>query len=349
MFEVTADGLNTRYMFDNFVVAGCNSFAHAVAWQIAMKPGDSYNPLLIHAKPGLGKTHLMQAIGHEFRKAHPRSPMLYCMAEDYLNEVVKAIRENATAELRRKYRHVKLWMLDDVRFFWDVNAPVTEEEFFHTLGDLLLNGGQVVMCSEVPPKKLPILNSRLRDRMESGILADLRMPEFETRVQILEKKLETAEGEVSSSIIEYLARKVDSNVRVLEGTLLKLCAYQTHLGSEITQDMVDDVVSDYTTTYERIITPGEIVELVAERMNISFSDLVRTGLGTATNLPRQIAMYLVRKLTNLSAAEIGVFFGGRSGPTVSVSVGKIEQMMLKDQDLRARIGQMKSDIQEHRP
>ncbi|MEI6501882.1 MAG: chromosomal replication initiator protein DnaA, partial [Armatimonadota bacterium] len=258
--------LNDRYTFDNFVVADCNRFAHAAAQQVCRNPGRSYNPLFIHSKAGLGKTHLMQAIGHEVRSQHRDLEVVYVSAENFVNQLISAIRDNRTAEFRRRYRYVDVWLVDDIQFIAAIEGPASEEEFFHTFNTLCINDKQVVIASDAPPRQLQIMNDRLRSRLEMGILADLRCPDVETRVAILEKKAEAEKVYIPRDILEYLAKKIESNIRVLEGALLKLCAYSSLHGTHFTIPLVDEIVADYSTNgADRRVSMNEIVKYVSER------------------------------------------------------------------------------------
>jgi len=206
--------------FEQFVVADCNRFAHAAAVQVAKSPGKSYNPLFIHSKVGLGKTHLMQAIGHMVCKLYPSARVVYISAEDFVNELITSIRDNRTEAFRRKYRTVDVWLVDDIQFIAAIEGPVSEEAFFHTFNTLYQNDKQVVIASDCPPRHLQLINERLRSRLEMGIVADLRHPDVETRIAILEKKVQTEEVSIPREILELIAKEVESNIRVLEGALL---------------------------------------------------------------------------------------------------------------------------------
>ena len=238
--------LNPKYTFDNFVVADCNRFAHAAAQQVSKSPGRSYNPLFIHSKVGLGKTHLLQAIGRAVTEQNPNAQVVYVSAENFVNELIGSMRDNRTAEFRRKYRHVDVWLVDDIQFIAAIKGPASEEEFFHTFNTLYEIDKQVVIASDAPPRHLQLMNDRLRSRLEMGIVADLRAPDVETRVAILEKKAQ-AEGLIlPREILSYVAEKIESNIRVLEGALLKICAYVSLTDEELTLPTVEEIIADYS-------------------------------------------------------------------------------------------------------
>jgi chromosomal replication initiator protein len=340
--------LNPRFSFDNFVVADCNRFAHAAAQQVCRNPGRSYNPLFIHSKAGLGKTHLMQAIGHGIREQHPNLQVVYVQAEDFVNQLISAIRDNRTAEFRRRYRYVDVWLVDDIQFIAAIEGPASEEEFFHTFNTLCMNDKQVVIASDAPPRQLQIMNDRLRSRLEMGILADLRCPEVETRVAILEKKAEAEQVYIPRDMLEYLAKKVESNIRVLEGALLKLCAYSSLHGGELTLAMVDDIVADYSTAAsDRRISLNEIATYISERFTCAVSDLTGPKRSKDIAWPRQVAVYLARELTDHSLADIGNFFGGRDHSTILYAYNKVGDMILEDEKILWLINEMKAALRDH--
>jgi chromosomal replication initiator protein len=342
--------LNQRYTFDNFVVADCNRFAHAAAAQVCRNPGKSYNPLFLHAKPGLGKTHLMQAIGHEIRSQRPSLKVVYVSAESFVNQLITAIRENQTAEFRRRYRYVDVWLVDDIQFLTNIDAPASEEEFFHTFNTLCINDKQIVIASDEPPRSLKIVNARLRSRLEMGILADLRTPDIDTRVAILKKKAELEQAQISREILEHIAKKIEANVRVLEGALLKVCAYSFINGVSPTTSLVDELITDYSTNSDvRRISMEEILQCVSERYCKSVEDITGPKLSTDIARPRLVAMYLARELTDLSLEKIGSYFkgrklGGKDGTTVSYAKVRILQLVAKDEQLLWMLNDMKAAL-----
>jgi chromosomal replication initiator protein len=340
--------LNPRYTFDSFVVADCNRFAHAAAQQICRNPGRCYNPLFIHSKAGLGKTHLMQAIGHGIREQHPQMQVVYVSAEDFVNQLISAIRDNRTAEFRRRYRYVDVWLVDDIQFIAAIEGPASEEEFFHTFNTLCMNDKQVVIASDAPPRQLQIMNDRLRSRLEMGILADLRCPDVETRVAILEKKAAAEQVYIPRDLLEYLAKKIESNIRVLEGALLKLCAYSSLHGGELTLAMVDEMVADYSSSAtERRISLNEIATFVSGRYECPVSDLTGPKRSKDIAWPRQVAVYLARELTDHSLNDIGNFFGGRDHSTILYAYNKVSDMVAEDEKVLWEMNDMKAALRDH--
>lgn len=345
IFETTP--LNERYTFDNFVVADCNRFAHAAAQQVCRNPGRSYNPLFIHSKAGLGKTHLMQAIGHEIRSQHKNMEVVYVSAENFVNQLISAIRDNRTAEFRRRYRYVDVWLVDDIQFIAAIEGPASEEEFFHTFNTLCINDKQVVIASDAPPRQLQIMNDRLRSRLEMGILADLRCPDVETRVAILEKKAEAEHVYIPRDSLEYLAKKIESNIRVLEGALLKLCAYSSLHGSEFTVPLVDEIVADYSTNgADRRLSLNEIVQYVSERFSVAVNDLTGPKRSKDIAWPRQVAVYLSRELTDHSLSDIGHFFGDRDHSTILYGYNKVSDMVAEDEKVLWLMNDMKAQLRD---
>lgn len=345
IFETTP--LNDRYTFDNFVVADCNRFAHAAAQQVCRNPGRSYNPLFIHSKAGLGKTHLMQAIGHEIRTQHPSLEVVYVSAENFVNQLISAIRDNRTAEFRRRYRYVDVWLVDDIQFIAAIEGPASEEEFFHTFNTLCINDKQVVIASDAPPRQLQIMNDRLRSRLEMGILADLRCPDVETRVAILEKKAEAEHVYIPRDILEYLAKKIESNIRVLEGALLKLCAHSSLHGTHFTIPLVDEIVADYSTNgADRRVSMNEIVKYVSERFTCPVNDLTGPKRSKDIAWPRQVAIYLARELTDHSLSDIGHFFGGRDHSTILYGYNKVGDMVSEDEKVLWLMNDMKAQLRD---
>lgn len=341
--------LSPRYTFGNFVVADCNRFAHAAALQVVRNPGRSYNPLFIHSKAGLGKTHLMQAIGHAIREQHRHLEVVYVSAENFVNQLISAIRDNRMNEFRRRYRYVDVWLVDDIQFIAAIEGPASEEEFFHTFNTLSMNDKQVVIASDAPPRQLQMMNDRLRSRLEMGIVADLRCPDVETRVAILEKKAEAEGAFIPREMLEYLAKKVESNIRVLEGALLKVCAHTSLNGTPLTMNVVDEIVADYSTgATERRLKPDEIVGYVSDRFKCPLQDLVGPKRSKDIAWPRQVAVYLCRELTDHSLSDIGNFFGGRDHSTILYAYNKVSEMVVEDEKILWLMNDMKASLRDHR-
>ncbi len=338
--------LNPRYTFANFVVADCNRFAHAAALQVAKCPGRSYSPLFIHSKVGLGKTHLMQAIGHYVKQENPSWQVVYLSAESFVNQVVTAIRDGRTEELRRRHRYVDVWLVDDLQFIAAIEGPVSEEEFFHTFNTLYETNRQIVLASDAPPRQLQIMNDRLRSRLEMGIVADLRAPDVETRIAILEKRAGAEGAQIPREILEYVAQKIESNIRVLEGALLKICAYQSLNQGVLTLAAVEDMIADYSTaSINRRLGLDQICAHVATIMQVSTEDIIGPKRVREIVWPRQVAIYLCRELTDKSLTEIGHFFGGRDHSTVIHAHHKVSEAVSNDEAVLWFINDLRSALQ----
>ena len=337
--------LNPRYNFNNFVVADCNRFAHAAALQVAKSPGSSYSPLFIHSKVGLGKTHLMQAIGNYVKAGRPSARVLYLSAESFVNQVITAIREGRMEEFRRKHRYVDVWLVDDIQFIAAIEGPASEEEFFHTFNTLCETNKQVVLASDAPPRQLKMMNDRLRSRLEMGIVADLRAPDVETRVAILEKKAAAESVNISRDVLEYVAHKIESNIRVLEGALLKICAYQSLQQIPLTVSLVEEIIADYSTTSANShVTMDQILQHLAGFYKIDAKDIIGPKRNKEIVWPRQVAIYLARELTDKSLQEIGQFFGGRDHSTVLHAYNKIGSELSVDEQVLWTINDLRSAL-----
>ncbi len=338
--------LNPKYAFENFVVADCNRFAHAAAQQVSKSPGRSYNPLFIHSKVGLGKTHLLQAIGHVVIKQNPNAQVVYVSAENFVNELIGAMRDNRTAEFRRKYRHVDVWLVDDIQFIAAIKGPVSEEEFFHTFNTLYENNKQVIIASDAPPRQLQLMNDRLRSRLEMGIVADLRAPDVETRIAILEKRAQAEGLELSREILGYVAEKIESNIRVLEGALLKICAYISLTDEEVTLSTVQEIIADYSTASSpRKVSTQDIAAYVAEQMSCSVEDMIGPKRHQEIMWPRHVSVYLAREMTNGTLAKIGDFFGGRDHSTVLHAYNKVSERIETEPDVLQEINDLRSGLE----
>ncbi|MGD9494681.1 MAG: chromosomal replication initiator protein DnaA [Armatimonadota bacterium] len=332
--ELRSSPLNPKYTFENFVVADCNRFAHAAALQVAKSPGQAYNPLFIHSASGLGKTHLIQAIGHSIGANRPDCKVVYISAEAFVNHMISCMRDNTIDRFRRNYRSVDVWLVDDIQFIAAIEGPASEEEFFHTFNTLYETNRQVVIASDCPPRHLQLMNERLRSRLEMGIVADLRVPDVETRVAILEKKAQAEGVPIPRDILEFVAAKIESNIRVLEGALLKICAYASLNNVAITRPLVEEIIGDYSTSHtERRISLQEIVDLVAAEMDVPEGDIVSKKRSADIAWARQVAMYLARELTDNSLARIGEFFGGRDHSTVLHSYNKVAELIEEEEQI----------------
>ena len=338
-------GGDYEYTFDTFIVGGSNKFAHAASLAVAQNPSGSYNPLFIYGPSGLGKTHLLMAIGHEIRKNNPAANIVYTRGEEFTNELIDAIQNTSTLAFHQKYRSADVLLIDDIQFIGGKTS--TQEEFFHTFNTLYQDGKQIVMTSDRPPKDIKTLEERLRTRFEWGLLADIQPPEFETRVVILRRKAELLNLTITDDVTEYIANKIKNNIRQLEGVIKKLQVYST-LGTPpsiaIAQVAIKDILSDnqpIPVTIERIISE------VGRTFSVT-SDEIRSGKRSQNiSSARQAAMYIVREITGLSTAAIGQEFGGRDHSTVVYAIKQIEREMKNDGGLRETIEDIIKNIRDN--
>lgn len=315
-------GLNQRYTFDSFVVGPSNRFAHAASSAVCDSPAKAYNPLFIYGGVGLGKTHLMHAIGHKILQKAPKAKILYISSEDFTNQLISSIQNRTTMKFREKYRNVDILLIDDIHFI--AGKESTQEEFFHTFNTLYDAHKQIVVSSDRPPKEIQSLEERLVSRFEWGLVTDIQPPDFETRMAILKKKSERDSIILPDDVYYFLAQKVKSNIRELEGALIRVVAYAKLIGKEITVDMVKDVLKDMIREGEKKITIDLIQKKVCEYFDIKLSDMKVKKRSRGIAYPRQIAMYLARQLTDYSLPEIGEYFGGRDHTTVMHAYSKIQ-------------------------
>lgn len=332
----TIHGLNENYTFDNFVVGNSNKLAHAASLAVAKNPGRSYNPLFIYGGVGLGKTHLLQAIGHYIIENKPNLKITYITSEIFTNEVINSIQKNKMNEFHEKYRNVDCLLIDDIQFL--AGKERTQEEFFHTFNTLHNNYKQIVLTSDRVPKEIPTLEDRLRSRFEWGLMVDIAPPDFETRVAILKKKAEKERIFVPNEVFDFIAENITSNIRELEGALIRLFAHASLGNQEITLDFTKKVLSNlYRKDKEVNLTPEKIKNVVSTYFSLKPEDLESGKRSSDYVVPRQIAMYLIRDLTNTSLPQIGELFGGRDHSTVLYSIEKIKKELKKDENLKACI------------
>lgn len=338
--------LNPNYVFDTFVVGKNNSFAHAACLAVADSPGEVYNPLYIYGGPGLGKTHLMQSIGHFILKQKPDKKVLYVTSEEFTNEVIDSIRNgNASAmnKLREKYRTVDVLMIDDVQFI--IGKESTQEEFFHTFNVLHSAGKQIVLSSDKPPKDMETLEERIRSRFEWGLLADVGYPDYETRMAILRRKEEIDGFFLEDNVLDYIATNIKSNVRELEGALNKLLALSNLENTEITLEVaVQELQNIISPDKPREITPQLVIEIVAEHFNISTDQMISKTRSNDIAKPRQIAMYLCKDMTSAPLDTIGALLGGRDHSTIIYGVKKVTDEYRKDENFHHLIETIKKKI-----
>jgi chromosomal replication initiator protein len=331
----TAEGLNPRYTFDTFVVGSSNQFAQAACQAVADLPSKAYNPLFIYGGVGLGKTHLLHAVGHETVRLFQGMTVVYLSSERFTNELINAIRYDRTAEFRARYRTIDLLLIDDIQFI--SGKERTQEEFFHTFNDLYESRKQIIVSSDCSPKDIPEIEERLRSRFEWGLIADIQPPDFETRVAILKKKAALERVRLADDVAYLIASRVKSNIRELEGSLTRMIAFCALTGREMGVDLAQEVLSDLWGEEEKIITIEQIQRKVSDFFGVKLSDLKAKNRTRAVAFPRQIAMYLSRQLTHASLSEVGRSFGGKDHTTVLHAVDKIQTLLQDDPKLRKTI------------
>lgn len=334
--------LNPRYVFDEFVVGNNSRMTFAACLAVSDKPGKVYNPLFIYGGVGLGKTHLMQAIGHVVLSQQNGTRVHYSSAEEFMNEMITAIREGKSHQFRAKYRTVDLLLIDDVQFL--AGKESTQEEFFHTFNALYGAQKQIVVTSDRPPKEIPTLEDRLVSRFEWGLITDIQSPDYETRVAILRKKVETENVSISNDVIGLIAERVTSNIRELEGSLIKLVVHAGVYGNEITLEVANEVLKDFVKTTTKKIKISTIQKVVAQHYGVP-ADSMRSKVRTAKlAFPRQVAIYLSRELTGCSLTQIGQRFGGRDHTTVIHACKKISDQLDGDVALKATVNQLNKEL-----
>ena len=331
-----ATGLNPRYSFDTFIVGSSNQFAHAACRAVAEAPSRSYNPLFIYGGVGLGKTHLMHAVG-QYVLEHDRTQKLtYISSERFMNEMINAVRYDRVLDFRERYRSVDVLLVDDIQFL--AGKEGTQTEFFHTFNALYDSQKQIVLSSDSPPHEIPQLEERLRSRFEWGLIADIQPPDFETKVAILKKKAETEAVPLPDNVAMYIAGKIKSNIRELEGSLIRLIAYASLTGQELSLQLAQDVLKNVLDHEEKAITIEAIQKFVADYYNLKMAELKSRNNSKSVAMPRQIAMYLCKSLTHASLPEIGRSFGGKHHSTVIHSIRKVEDLRKKDGNFNILIG-----------
>jgi chromosomal replication initiator protein len=327
--------LNPKYTFENFVIGTSNQFAQAAAKAVAESPGRAYNPLFVYGGVGLGKTHLITAIGNAVIDKKPDISVIYVSAEQFTNEVVSAIRHEKMSELKHKYRNVDLLLLDDIHFI--ANKTQTQEEFFHTFNAIYERQKQIVISSDRPPKEIGAVTDRLRSRFSMGLIADIQPPELETKIAILQKKAELEKIVIPQDVAYYLASRVRSNIRELEGCLIRLGAQASLTGTQISVDMAKNILHDLIEEDEKPVTTDHIQKVVSDHFALKVSDMKARKRTKEVALPRQLAMYLSKQLTSLSLNDIGKNFGGKDHATVIYACKQIEDKRTKDEVLHRLI------------
>lgn len=322
---VAGIALNPKYTFESFVSGKSNEFAHAVSNAVSKSPGKVYNPLFIYGGVGLGKTHLLQAIGHYIIQNKPKTSIIYVSAEEFMNELILSITNKQTPAFREKYRKADLLLMDDVQLL--AGRPQTQEEFFHTFNELFQRNKQIVLTSDRPPKRLNQMEDRLVNRFEHGLIADIQPPDLELRIAILKKEAEDKEIDVTEEMLDYISQRVDSNIRELQGAFTRLVAYASIERSPINRELVDRILGDLIKFKKQKISVEYIQKIVSEYYEINVNDIVSKKRNNKIALPRQVAIYLVRNVLDLSLQLIGEKFGGRDHTTIMHSIAKIESMM----------------------
>lgn len=334
--------LNPKYTFEGFVVGPSNRFAHAATLAIAESPAKAYNPLFIYGGVGLGKTHLMQASCHYISETHKNLKLFYTTSESFTNELINAIQNRITPKFREKYRNVDVLLIDDIHFI--AGKEATQEEFFHTFNALYDAHKQIVLSSDRPPKTIPGLEERLVSRFEWGLVTDIQPPDLETRIAILKKKAERNGVVLPESVTYFIAEKVKTNIRELEGALIKVIAYASLENAQISLDLVKDILKDVLAEGEKKLSIEVIQKKVADYFDIKVSDMKAKKRNRQVAYPRQIAMYLARELTTLTLPDIGEYFGGRDHSTVIHACEKIQKDSKKNQNVKNLINRLMLEV-----
>jgi chromosomal replication initiator protein len=340
--------LNPKYSFDNFVIGASNRFAHAAAVAVSEAPAKAYNPLFIYGESGLGKTHLLHAIGHYAESMYPGIRVRYVSSEEFTNDFINSIANNRSNQFQQRYRDIDILLIDDIQFLQGKDS--TQEAFFHTFNTLHDHDKQLVITSDLPPKHLTGFEDRMRSRFEWGLITDVQAPDLETRIAILRKKAQSEKLLVRDEILEYMATKVSSNIRELEGTLIRVTAFASLNRTAVDLSLVQTVLKDLITLDEdNVIAPVDIINHTADYFKLSVDDLYGSSRSQAIATARQIAMYLCRELTNLSLPKIGQLFGNRDHTTVMYANKKISELMKERRSIYNQVTELTSRIkQDHR-
>lgn len=335
--------LNPRYTFDTFVVGSNNRFAHAASLAVAESPGTLYNPLFIYGGAGLGKTHLMQSIAHYILRNDPSVRVLYVTSETFTNDLIDSLKGKKNAEFKEKYRSIDVLMIDDIQFL--IGKESTQEEFFHTFNSLYSANKQIIISSDKPPKDMEILDERFRSRFEWGLIVDITLPDYETRMAILHKKEDMDGYNVSEDVIKYIANNIKSNIRELEGAFNKVVAYAKLEKKEVTLELAEQALKDIVAPNEnKQITADYIISMVAEHFNVSTADLCGNKRSSKIVMPRQVAMYLCREILAIPLKNVGQYLGNRDHTTVMHGVEKIEKELQNNEQLQNTIDTLKKKI-----
>ena len=342
-YRVLYPNLNPKYTFDTFVIGNSNRFAHAACVAVAESPAKAYNPLFLYGGVGLGKTHLMHAIGHHIVSQKKDSKVVYVSSEKFTNELINSIKDDKNEEFRNKYRNVDVLLIDDIQFI--AGKERTQEEFFHTFNTLHEANKQIIISSDRPPKDIPTLEDRLRSRFEMGLITDIQAPDFETRIAILRKKAQLERIDVPNEVMSYIAKNIKSNIRELEGALTRVVAYSSLSNRVISFDLATEALKDIiTTSKNEEINVLRIKEKVSSVFNLKMEDFNSKKRTRSIAYPRQIAMYLTRELTDLTLPKIGEEFGGRDHTTVIHAHDKVSKDIEESEEIKTKIDKIISDL-----
>ena len=330
------------YTFDRFIVGNSNKFAHAAALAVAERPGVTYNPLFIYGNSGLGKTHLLLAIGQEIHEKDPTKKIAYLKGDEFTNQLIRAIKDGTGEEFRTKYRNVDLFLVDDIQFI--AGKQQTQNEFFHTFNNIYEAGHQIVITSDRPPLEMSLLDDRLRTRFEGGLMADIQPPDLETRMAIIRNKAAQLGLLLSDEAVEYIAENITANIRQLEGVIKRLTAYKEILDDVITIDSVKRAIKDVIKIGTYIPTPDIIIKETAKYYSLKEEDLRGQNRSKNTAMARQVSMYLIRSLTNLSLKDIGTEYEDRNHATVLASIRKVEDLLKTDSSMAGIVRDITSNI-----
>ncbi|AYD39047.1 chromosomal replication initiator protein DnaA [Clostridium fermenticellae] len=337
--------LNPKYTFDSFVIGNSNRFAHAASLAVAEAPAKAYNPLFIYGGVGLGKTHLMHAIGHYILQNNSKCKVMYVSSEKFTNELINSIKDDKNVEFRNRYRNIDVLLIDDIQFI--AGKERTQEEFFHTFNALYEANKQIILSSDRPPKEIPTLEDRLRSRFEWGLIADIQAPDFETRMAILKKKADVENLNIPNEVMVYIATKIKSNIRELEGALIRIVAFSSLTNNEISIELAAEALKDIISSKQsKLVTIELIQDVVSNYFNLKVEDLKSSRRTRSIAFPRQIAMYLSRKLTDMSLPKIGEEFGGRDHTTVIHAYDKISQNLKTDESLQNAVNDLTKRINQ---
>ncbi|CEG21179.1 Chromosomal replication initiator protein DnaA [Planococcus massiliensis] len=335
--------LNPKYTFDTFVIGSGNRFAHAASLAVAEAPAKAYNPLFIYGGVGLGKTHLMHAIGHYVLEHNPDAKVVYLSSEKFTNEFINSIRDNQTVDFRNKYRSVDILLIDDIQFL--AGKEQTQEEFFHTFNTLHEESKQIIISSDRPPKEIPTLEDRLRSRFEWGLITDITPPDLETRIAILRKKAKADGLDIPNDVMTYIANSIDSNIRELEGALIRVVAYSSLINRDMSAELAAEALKDIMPNSKpKVITILDIQNAVGSQFNVKLEDFKTKRRTKDIAYPRQVAMYLSREMTDFSLPKIGEEFGGRDHTTVIHAHEKISTMLKDDQQLQQDVKEIRNAL-----